>query len=214
MTISTASLTLFLAFAQSDSWEEVHTMAPGTERGEVIAALLSIQPDGPTELEPEQVKVAWEAGKRAAEGLELDLALRIQGPLFQLAPAEWSGFNLAITLQRLGQWTEADDVMGELLDTYPLGDPAGAWSQRGIIALGSGEPLLAREYMGRAIALGSADAAGILAREDLSLHRMNSARTGFRAALAGNNEHPWALRGWGLSLLGASPLPTGDTQQN
>ncbi|MFT6714601.1 MAG: tetratricopeptide (TPR) repeat protein [Planctomycetota bacterium] len=211
MIIPSASLSFLLAFASSDGWEEVHALEPGRERGQAIAALLAMEP---VALDPDQLKLAWEAGKRAAEGLELELALEIQRPLFELEPAEWSGINLAITLQRLGDWRASDAVMGTLLNELPLADPAGTWSQRGIFALGAGELLLAREYLGRALCLGSADASGILAREDLARHNIQSAKAGFRAALTGNPEHPWALRGWGLSLLGASPLPTGDKQPN
>ena len=211
MIIPIASLTFVLAFALSDGWEEVHAMEPGTARGKAIAALLATKPDS---LEQDELMLAWEAGKRAAEGLELNLALEIQGPLFELAPAEWSGVNLAITFQRLGDWRASDEVMGTLLQGIPLADPAGTWSQRGIFALGAGEVLLAREHLGRALCLGSADASAILAREDLARDNIQSSRAGFRAALAGNPEHPWALRGWGLSLLGASPVPTGEKQPN
>ncbi|MDG2143466.1 MAG: hypothetical protein P8N31_07920 [Planctomycetota bacterium] len=211
MIIPSTSLTFFLAFASSDGWEEVHTMDPGTARGQAIAALLALGPDS---LDQDQLKLAWEAGKRAAEGLELDLALQLQRPLFELAPAEWSGINLAITLQRLGDWRATDDVMGALLSGHSLADPAGTWSQRGIFALGAGEHQLAREYLGRALCLGSADASAILAREDLAHNHIQSARAGFRAALAGNSEHPWALRGWGLSLLGTPPVLTGEKQPN
>ena len=209
MIIPCASISILLAIAPSDGWEDVGAMEPGTERGQAIAALLGSNPGS---LDQAQLTMAWEAGKRAAEGLELELALKIQGPLFELAPAEWSGINLAITLQRLGDWRAADAVMGTLLAEVSLADPASTWSQRGIFALGEGEFLLAREYLGRALCLGSADASSILAREDLARHQFPSARAGFRAALASNPEHPWALRGWGLSLLGTPPVPTGEKQ--
>jgi len=205
MIFSGAALVFVSLLSTGEEWSAVRSMAPGNERGRAVAALLELDE---VALDSSDVTFAWEAGKRATDSLEFKLAKAIQLQLYRRYPAEWSGVNLALTSHKLGQWSEADLVMDELLRASPS-DAAGLWSQRGIFALGADRLRVAREYFGRAICLGSADATGILAREDLALHNIESARAGFRAALVANSEHPWALRGWGLSLLGADTLHPG-----
>ncbi len=205
MILHSAAFAFVLLLFSGGEWDKVREIAPGSERGEAIANLLA---DDSVDLESAELTLSWEAGQRAADSLEFELAFRIQEQLYRRVPAEWSGVNMALTAHKLGRWQTADLVLGELLESKPT-DAAGLWSQRGIFALGDGRQRLAREYFGRAICLGSPDATGILAREDLALYNFEPARAGFRAALASNSKHPWALRGWGLSLLGAAALHPG-----
>ena len=203
--MTSLALTLVLAAGGlgQDSWSEVADMEPGPERGRLVAGLLALH-EG--ELGREAQGLAFEAGSRAADALELDLALTIQGDLHRLVGAWWSGFNLALTQQRSGDVAAGDATLAALLEAARPGDRASLWNQRAIFALGEGRWLDAHAGFGRAMALGSADATAILAREHLARHNLHSARTGFRAALNRNPDHPWALRGWGLTVLSA-PQP-------
>jgi tetratricopeptide (TPR) repeat protein len=200
-----AALCLTALLSQGEEWSAVRAMDAGSARGQAVAELLA---NDNIELAGSDLNLAWEAGQRAVVALEFELAFGIQEQLYRRAPAEWSGVNLALTAHKMGEWSLADQVMEELLLERPE-DPAKLWSQRGIFALGSDKLHLAREYFGWAICLGSPDATGILAREDLAIHNQSAARTGFRAALVANPDHPWALRGWGLSLLEARALRPG-----
>jgi hypothetical protein len=185
------------------AWAEAAALEPGPGRGRRVAELLATQ-DGPLEGPAQQL--AYEAGKRAADALELDLALAIHRPLHASVGAVWSGFNLSLTLHRAGRTEAADAVLEALLEGASAADRANLWNQRGIFALGAGDAPAYLAAFGRSMALGSADATAILARERLSRHNLDPALGGFRAALNRNPDHPWALRGWGLALLSASQL--------
>ena len=187
----------------SGDWAELASQEPGPERGRRIAAQLIASG---AVLSHEAQVLAFEAGSRAADALELDLALTIQEELHARVGAVWSGFNLALTQHRAGDTASADATLAAFLPTAGPGDRANLWNQRAIFALGEGRHGAARAYFGRSLALGSADATAILAREHLAGHNLTAARTGFRASLNRNPDHPWALRGWGLALLSA-PQP-------
>ena len=90
--------------------------------------------------------------------------------------------------------------------------------RRGLVARAAGEPKRARRYLGSALARGGRDAAQILAHEAWVSGRYAEARALFRGLLlprAGesaedlNQIAPWALRGWGLSLLPAARTSDG-----
>jgi len=192
---------LTLASASGDTWQSLAELPPGPERGRRVAALLATE-TGP--LDGAAQRLAYEAGTRASEDLDLELALDIQRPLYALVGASWSAYDLALTEQRQGNVDGADALFAELLASTAPADAPGLWGQRGILALGAGRGVSARAYLGRAIALGDPDAAAVLAREALAGHNLGPSKNGFRTALGRNPAHPWALRGWGLSLLFAS----------
>ena len=198
--ISLASILLLVAAssAPGDDWVSLGALPGGSARGARIAALLEAG-TGPLEL-PAQ-KLAFAAAARAVEDYDLELALAIQVPLERRVGAPWSAFDLALTLQKAGRVDEADGVFERMLSAAAAEQRPGLWAQRGILALGAGRGVSARAYFGHALARGDADAAAVLARESLGRHNLTPARNGFRAALARNRTHPWALRGWGLSVL-------------
>ena len=181
-----------------DDWSELAALPAGPERGQRVAALLE-SAEGPLSIEAQQL--AYEAGSRASDALDLELALRIQLPLHARVSAPWSAANLALTQGRKGNVDAADGIYAVLVQQVPADQVPGIWGQRGILALGAGRGVSARAYLGRAMALGDPDASAVLAREALARHNLIAARNGFRTSLGRTQAHPWALRGWGLSLL-------------
>jgi hypothetical protein len=200
--IDLASLLLACALSSGaaceDTWSELAALPPGSARGARVAALLESGTGAPP---PEAQQLAFDAARRAADAYELELALSILRPLHARVEADWSAFNLALTLQKLGAADAADSIYAKLLQKTPRARQGSIWGQRGILALGAGHGVSGRARLGHALALGDPDAAAVLARESLARHNLGSARNGFRAALARNQAHPWALRGWGLSVL-------------
>lgn len=189
------------AKAPGDTWESLGALEPGPSRGKRIAALLRAE-EGELGL-PAQ-RLAFAAANRAVDAFELPLALELQEALDARVGAAWSTFNLALTLQKAGQPQRADELFVRMLEEASPDERGSIWGQRGIVALGAGRSVFGRACLGRALAMGDADAAAVLAREALARHNLGSAQSGFRVALARNQTHPWALRGWGLSML---PVP-------
>ena len=80
------------------------------------------------------------------------------------------------------------------------GDPE-LWNRRGLIALGNRHERQARDYLGRALRLGSTNAAVVLARLDLIEGDLERARRGFRALSWSDDPGAWTQRGLGLAHL-------------
>lgn len=159
-------------------------------------------------LSRDELLTAWNVGVEDARALRLEDALAIQHRLHELFPAPWSAYDLALTLTLSNRAEEADRVLAACIEAEVAhGSPTGElWSRRGIAALGLGNDRLARDYLGRALSLGSKDAALVLAKLDLDQGDPVAARHGFRVLVASADASDWALRGWGMSFL--APLPT------
>jgi len=190
--------TLPCASNDGDTWQSLSELPPGPDRGARVAALLAVAPD---ELAIPAQQLAFAAANRAVEDFDLTLAISIQVALNDRVHAPWSAFNLALTLQKAGDPQGSDKLFARMLQQAAPDARAGLWGQRAIVALGAGHDVSGRAYLGHALALGDPDAAAVLARQSLARHNLPSARNGFRTALMRNQAHPWALRGWGLSLL-------------
>lgn len=206
MTCLAASLVLaagLVGAQDGPDWSALAGLPPGPARGELVAEALEAAGG---ELPREAQQLAHDAGIRAADALEFGLALRVQGRLHARVGQLWTGYNLGVTQHRSGQTAAGDATLAALIEGAAPADRANLWSQRGIFALGQGRRDVAASHFGHAMALGSADATAILARERLAGHNLDAARDGFRASLNRNPDHPWALRGWGLTLLSA-PQP-------
>lgn len=191
----------------STDWEALERMAPGPARGALVLAALEDDPEPPS---GRAQSLAFQEATRASAAFELDLGLDLfrtlterldpGGPKLDASVA-WAPFNLALLEHRAGFTGEADRLLADLLARGPATDRTSLWNQRAIFAYGSGDDARAQQLWGHALGLGNADASAILAREALKRHNLGAAQRGFRAAIARNPEHPWALRGWGLSLL-------------
>ncbi|MEW6072289.1 MAG: hypothetical protein AB1726_06775 [Planctomycetota bacterium] len=197
-------------FAGRETWLAAEVLPPGPER---VRTVLWALDELPAATDRRYLTTAWSAAVDEARALRLAKgALPIQERLHAEFAAPWSALDLALTLTWLDRAGEADRVLAAAIEREREGGRPGAelWSQRGILALGAGNERRARDYLGRALARGSADAAIVLGRLDLDHGRNRSARVAFRAlswdALPGD----WAQRGWGLSLLPALPTESPD----
>ncbi|MBM3977419.1 MAG: hypothetical protein FJ299_10560 [Planctomycetes bacterium] len=183
---------------QADAWSILDALPPGRERALRAAELLSDRERVPSAA---QLESAWRIGTQEAEALRFDSAVAVQRALYERVPALWSVSNLALSLNRLEGAAAADGVLSQWLPQARGAERADVWSQRGQFWLGAGQAQRGRTYLARALALGSADAGVMLAREDLEAGQVSSARTGFASALLQPDPSPWALRGFGVALL-------------
>ena len=193
-------------------WAAIAAREPGPDRASAVGRALKA---GGGPLSADHLRLAWEVAVEEATALRLDGARAIQRVLHDRYAAVWSAMDLSLTLQRLGEEARADACLAsQIAREESAGRPSGAlWSQRGILALGSGDERRARDYLGLGCARGSADAGVVLARLDLDRGRLPAARAGFRALLLDDDPSPWAPRGWGLALLPQAEGAAGSTDQ-
>lgn len=180
------------------AWWAAAGARPGPVRGALVREALAARGADAAPLPAGWTRLAWEVWVEAAEDFRLEEALAIGRPLHAAARAPWSAHSLSLTLQRAGRWSEGDRVLAEQAERTP--EP-GLVTQRGIHALAVGERAAARAELTRALGLGSADAAAVLALDDACHGDPEAARRGFRAVLESDREHPWGARGWGSTLV-------------
>lgn len=137
------------------------------------------------------IQLASEGRHEQAEVLAL--------PLHERVAADWTAINLCLVLSQTGRFDQADAVLHDQLPRST--DPAELWNQRALLASGQGRADLFRARLGRAVRLGSANAALSLARADALAGRLEAARAGYRAGCDRTPPAPWSLRGWALTLL-------------
>ena len=191
-------------WAGAENWIAAYALEPGPQRTQALVRALEAQ-----ELEPTRAELllAWNAGLQyATDLLWMDEAAAVQRALHARYEATWSAMNLAYTLHRGGDWEGADAVLERSLERaseqgLSAAERADLWNNRGLIATGAGQERLGLDCLGRALGLGSQDAALILARRELFEGRLEQARAGFRGLLLAPEPHAWTLRGWGVSLL-------------
>lgn len=217
--LSAASLGLTEPFrprpSGPESWAFAEALGDGPARAaQVLFGLDQSPPHGDPLTYGRRLNLAWSVGvQEAREGRHEQGALPIQRRLHDLYPGAWSAMDLALTLGLLGRREEGDRVLAgeierERLEAGREGaeDPE-LWNRRGLLALGVGHERLARNYLGRAVRMGSTNAAVVLARLDLVRGRREEALRGFRALSWERGGGAWTQRGYGLSLLSPRPLP-------
>lgn len=187
------------ARATQDDWAALEARPASPERVQAVLQRLAQA----RALDANAQRSAWRVGLDEAQALRLEPARAIQQRLHELVQADWSAMDLALTLNRLEGAAAADPVLEAQIARSPA--PAELWAQRGIYWLGAQHEARARDCLGHALAYGSTDAAVVLAREDLARGRTRAARAGFRALLLDERPSPWALRGFGISLLEGTP---------
>jgi hypothetical protein len=185
--------------ALQDDWTAIEGRPISPERVQAVLQRLAQA----SALDARAQRVAWRVGLDEAQALRLEPARAIQQRLHELVRADWSAMDLALTLNRLEGAAASDPVLEEQIARSHA--PAELWAQRGIYWLGAQNEARARDCLGHALAYGSSDAALVLAREDLARGRTRAARAGFRALLLDERPSPWALRGFGISLLEGTP---------
>ncbi len=187
-------------FSAREQWFLADLLPPGPERaGAVLAAL-----ESPTSLARWQFLLAWNTAADEARALRYEEStLPIQLNLHARYQAEWSALDLALTYKALGQQAAAERVISEAIAREEGAGrrPYALWEQRGVLAFAFGDERTSRDYLGRALALGSDEAGLLLARLDLMQGRAEAARRGFRALILNAPPPDWAWRGWGTTLL-------------
>ena len=188
-------------------WILSDLLPPGRDR--VKALLKALEARNP--LSRWQVLLAWNTAVDAARALNLEaVTLPIQIQLHALYDDAWSANELALTYKALDQPTLADELLARAITREEIAGRLAPdlWETRGIIALGCGNPTLARDHLGKAAAYGSAGATLLLARMDAAQGDMIAARRRYRGALADPIPADWAWRGWGIALLPDVPTLT------
>jgi len=192
-----------VGFDGAEAWLLAEVLPSGAAR--VRAVLHALQRTDP--LSDEQSQLAWSIALSEADELRLAQgALPLQRLLHERYHSIGSAINLALTVSRLGDRAALDQLLADATRrAESVGRPSEElWSCWGTALAGFGDETRARDYLGRALARGSGDAALVLARMDLVAGRLDAARSGFRPSILSSPPSPWGLRGWGTSLL---PMP-------
>jgi hypothetical protein len=187
-------------FSAREHWLLAEVLAPAPARARAVLAALA----GSADLARWQFFLAWNTAVDEARAMRYEeSALPIQTELHRRYQADWSAMDLALTYKSLGQSEAADQLLAEAIVREGAAGrwTAHLWEQRGILALGCGDEQAARDYLGKALLLGSGDAGLVLSRLELMEGRPESARAGFRALLFEQPTPDWAWRGWGSALL-------------
>jgi len=204
------------AFSPREAWLLAEIVPPGATCVRVVMYALR----GTMQLSRAQLEFAWNTAVAEARALRLaEGALPIQELLHERYGAAWSAVDLALTQSRLGDREGLDRVLGSAIERERAAGRATAelWSRWGIATLGFGDEARARDYLGRALAEGSTDAALVLGKAEFESGHAAAARASWRPSILSDTPSPWALRGWGLTLLPkahtlpATPSPGGST---
>lgn len=191
-------------YGAREQWFLADLLPLGPERTRAILAALE-SPAAPTRW---QFFLAWNTAVDDARAMRYaESTLPIQLRLNERYQADWSALDLTLTYKALGEWSRAESVLEQAIQREESAGrrPFNLWDQRGILALGAGDEPRARDYLGKAMALGSNDAGLVLSRLDLMQGRPEAARRGFRALLFDQPPPDWAWRGWGMALLPTAP---------
>lgn len=182
----------------SAAWEAAQRSAPGREQdGWILGALAGLRG---AELEA-CIALAYRRFVELSDEFELERATALARALFERTRAPWSAANLGTVLRRRGRFEEARQALSQGMLEARGGDYAALRSDRALVAIAAGWEARARDDLGSALARGSRDAAVVLGRVELAAGRFERARALFRSVLGGEPRQPWALRGWGLSML-------------
>lgn len=186
--------------------------ARAADRAVEIAEGLHAVADDPQAVEP-RLREAFEAWRVAYDGYRGEAARTIAEAMHAVAAERWSAEVLEGTCRRLGDYASADRALAEQIRrTVDPAERRALLERRAIVAAGAGWTEREREFLGRALAAGGTDAYQMLARRALADGETARARTLFRALVERHLDTPaeappWALRGWGMTLLpAAGPL--------
>lgn len=194
-------------------------LPPGEARASVLIADL-MEADGvtPKRLEPAEANrlqtLGFQAFVEEHDAFRAGPARRLAEALHASAGQPWSVYCLEGIARRSGDLQAAQAVVQQQLQTTAadaVAERIELLQRLAIVAAGAGDRDLELGSLGRALRLGGDDALQILGKTALFAGERKRARRLFgallqRSAARGTQTPPWALRGWGLSLLpGASP---------
>lgn len=195
-----------------EAWPFARALDSSDLADEALVAAVGEVPEGPALARC--LVLAYEHFQVLSDAFQPLRALRLAEALQRRARAPWSAGNLGRVLGRLGRGGEGRAILEEQLALES--DPAvrlALRDDRGLLALGAGDWEAARRDLGHALANGSSSAADVLGQRALAQGRLDRARALFRGGAGRDSARPWALRGWGISMLaGADREPnTGPT---
>jgi len=179
----------------------------GLERAQALASELRAALGDAAALPP-LLQQGWQEFVTAIEACRGPSALVLGHALYEVAPAPWSVQCLEGALRRTGDYEGADRVLvAEIERTTDPAERRTLVERRALVAAGAGWSERERDVLGQALALGGTDAYQILGRLSLAAGELDRARILFRVLVERHpppdtaHAPPWALRGWGLTLL-------------
>lgn len=192
-------------------FEELDSLQPDLERAaqlrDRMALAIAVQRE---DLSPSQLGLVFRAARAAALWLEFDGpggAIALQHLLHQKNGADWTAVNLALSLERVGDFDGAEAVLNEQAVGWWQPSPM-IMTRQGLGLIARGRIEAGRARLSIAMARGSDDAEITLARLDLSSGRRLEALRGFSAVLSRSDAGAWSRRGYGMALLGPDPVLT------
>lgn len=144
------------------------------------------------------------------KGFRGQSAERMAGAMHSRAGATWSMICLSGSQLRTGRATLAVQSVQEHLArieaSAPMEEVRAVWDRLALVARGAGMEELMLDALGQSLVMGSEDALQLLGWEGLLALDHARAASLFgalldRAGTAAKEPAPWALPGWGLSLL-------------
>ncbi|MFT5051470.1 MAG: tetratricopeptide (TPR) repeat protein [Chlamydiales bacterium] len=168
---------------------------------------------------------AYDAFRTEAGALRLPQAEALAVAMHERAQAAWSALTLALLSTRMGEYDRAEQVLRDQYErTEPGPQRVELLERRAIAAAGAGRRERSLDLLGRALIMGGRDAQQMLGREALARADYARAEQLFGALLppitVGKQPYDagevpaWALRGWGLALLGPRADPVPPTPRN
>ena len=194
---------------------------PESQESETLDGLLAGL--GQSDLSPEQEQQilveAWQAFLGEEQAFRLDRAEQLALAMHARAKATWSALSLALLSTRMGEHERAIQVLTEQLQQSPASaDRLVLLQRRAIAEAGAGNVQANLDLLGQALVLGGTDAQQMLGRYYLGQAQYTRAGALFSALLpplsrgrapyeADGQVPAWALRGWGVALLGSRADP-------
>lgn len=215
--------------AAQDAWVTARAMEDGPERTDALVVALSADAfEGLSASErTARLELGFAAFLAALDRFAAGEALALAEAMHARAGETWSAFCLEGALRRgFGRYEEADAVLAALPaaarpapGTDGLAAHLEVLERRCIVAAGAGWRARERALLGRAYVAGGRDAQQILGRLELAAGRYDAAAKLFGGLLTDAREQPlapaselpaWALRGFGVALLGAPGRRAGE----
>jgi hypothetical protein len=202
--------------ASSEPSPRESTPAPGSTQGvgenPVDATLRSLRSPAASQ-DREVFQLAFGLFREEVDAYRLDSALRLALAIHESAGETWSAMSLSLLQTRLGLAQAARSTLSnQIALTTPGPDRTDLQELLGLAHLGAGRRGPALVSLGRAWLADSVNAGQALGALALSEGRVPSARRILGSLLSppsasSSSPPPWALRGWGLAMVGAATEP-------
>ncbi len=186
------------------TWKEAQV---GQTRAELVRADLEACAEGSL---PALQKAAYDFFMEEMRAYRGQSGEQIALGMHRRALSTWSMICLSGSQLRTGQVDLALETvrvhLAQIEGSAPKEEVRAVWDRLGLVARGAGMREVMLDALGHSLAMGSEDALQLLGWEELSSGNWDKASRLFltsidRASNANREPAPWALPGWGLSLL-------------